>query len=310
MAANSQLTYGHLSGGAVREDVTDIIFQITPEDCPFYNMIGDSTATQPHHQWTTRALTTRAENAVQEGAEFAITDFHNLILPARVTNYTQILRKLPRVAETFQASETVGIGDLMADQIAQRSVEWKTDVEHALLRGSGFTGSSAAATVRSMDGYYNAIVGTANAADYDSQSSFNETMFNDLLEDLWISGGKCQDVLVNSKLKRKISSFTDSATKFFHSEDRRVINTIEVYESDFHLTSIHKSRDVRGTAPDIDLYAFDRSFFSKAWLRSPSVERLPKTGDAQTAVIIGELTLEYGNAEAAGLLHDIQISGV
>lgn len=305
MAAGT--TFAQTSGGPLREDVLDVIFQITPEDTPFYNMIGDTSASNPVHQWPIRSLTTRADNAVQEGAAYS-GNFQDLVLPSRVTNLTQILRKLPRVVDTFQASTTIGVSDLMADQISQRAVEWKTDVEHALLRGSLVSGTSADGTARRMNGFFPAV--TTNSFDYGSQGTFTETMLNNMFEAIWNSGGRAQDVLVNGTLKRRISQFTDSATKFFMSDDRRVVNTIGVYESDFHVTNIHLSRDIRQGAGTFDLYALDRSFFNKAWLRTPQIRRLPETSDAQEAVIIGELTLEFGNQAAAGKFHAIQQSGL
>ena len=305
-------SYGQTVGGPIREDVLDLIFQITPEDTPFFNLIGDADASNVVHQWPIRSLTTRQDNAVQEGEEFA-GNFQDLILPTRVTNLTQILRKLPRVTETMQAVNTIGISDLMADQISQRAVEWKTDVEHALLRGSLVSGTSADGTARRMNGFHNAIAN--NRFDYQTTGTFGEQTFNNLMEEIWNDGGRAQDVLVNARLKRTISTFTDSATKFFMAEDRRVTNTIGVYESDFHVTNIHLSRDIpqvitAGQTGLFTLFALDRSFFAKAWLRTPVIERLPKTGDAETAVVIGECTLEFGNEDAAGILEAIQDSGL
>jgi len=303
----NQTTYGHWSGDQIREDVLDIIYQITPEDTPFFNMIGDAQAMNPLHQWTTRDLTTRADNAVQEGEEFSGNFAADLVLPARVSNITQTLRKLPRVPRSRQSSTHVGIQDLMADQIQQRSVEFKTDIEHALLRGSLNSGASADATARRMDGYFHAV--TNNKFDYDSNETFTETHFNNLGEHLWNDGGRAQDALVNANMKRSISTFTDSSTKFFMADDRKVVNTISVYESDFHTTSIHLSRDIRTGVGTFDIFLFDRSFFAKAWLDTPIIERLPKTGDADTAVVIAELTLEFGNENAAGSYINLQQSG-
>jgi hypothetical protein len=295
------------SGVSIREDVLNIIYQITPEDTPFFNLIGDSDATNVMHQWPTRALTTRADNANPEGDSLS-TNKDRALVPARVTNITQILDKRPTVTRTQNSVDTIGITDLMADQIQQRSVEFKTDVEHALLRGSLISGNTDGTAPRRMGGYHNVL--STNYQYYNSLFSLHEEMFNDLLETIWTAGGRAQDVLVNGRLKRTISAFTDSATKFFMAEDKRVTNTIGVYESDFHVTNIHLSRDVRNVVGTYDVYAFDRSFFAKAWLDQPIIERLPKTIDGEEAYIVAELTLEYGNEAAAGQITDLQLPGV
>jgi hypothetical protein len=300
-------TYGAWSGVEIREDVLDVIYQITPEDTPMFNLIGDSSATNPLHQWPIRSLTTRADNAVQEGEAFS-GNFADLVLPSRVSNLTQIVRKLPTVTRTRKSSTHIGITDLMADQIQQRSVEFKTDVEHALLRGSMNSGSSADATARRMDGFYHAI--TNNKFDYDSNLTMDEKMINDLVEHVWEDGGRAQDCLVNAKIKRRISEFTDSSTKFIMADERRVINTIGVYESDFHVTNIHLSRDILNATGTHQLTVFDRSFFAKAWLDTPIIERLPRVGDSEDAVIIAELTLEFGNENAAAQYINIANHGI
>ena len=291
-------SYARWSGDVIREDVLDEIYQITPEDTPFFNMIGDSKAIDPLHQWPIRDLSTRQDNANQEGAEFLDSSYQDMVLPARVSNLTQIFRKLPKVTETMQAVRVIGIGDLMADQIQQRAVEFKTDIEHALLRGSMNSGSSADATARRLAGFFNAI--QTNQSDYASQNTLLENGLNALFQDIWADGGRAQDVLVNGHMKRVLSAFTGGATKFIMSEDKKLVRTVGVYESDFHTTMIHLSRDVLQSDGTNALFAFDRSFFAKAWLRTPKIMRMPKTGDSEKASIIAELTLEFGNMNAAG----------
>ena len=294
-------SYGYWDvGDVIKEDVLQIIYQITPEDTPFFNMIGDSVAKSPLHHWLRRSLTARsAANAVQEGTDYnAGSSFLDTVLPSREFNICQIVRKLPRVTKSFQASETHGITDLMADQIEARATEWKYDTESSLLLGTLASGTSSTSSPRAMDGFHN--IPPSNGSAFTSQVSVTETLFNDLLQDIWTRGGRAQDVLCGGYIKRRISGFTDSATKFFMSDDKKVVNTIGVYESDFHTTQIHLSRDVPAAGGTHALYAFDRSFFAKAWLRKPTIERLPQLGDDHRAVIIGELCLEWGDQSAAG----------
>jgi len=288
----------HYGDGSIKEDVLDIIFQITPEDTPFYNMIGDASSNSPLHEWQTRALTTRQTNAQVEGSSYT---FVGPVLPSRVKNLSQIFAKYPRVSNTSQATARHAIDDLMADQMEQRMVEFKTDIEHALLRGSQASGN-ASAVARQMDGLLNVI--STNSTTLSGGTTLTEDHLNDLLQDIWDQGGKPGDVLVNGFLKRRISSFTASSTKFQQQEARKVINTIAVYESDFSVVSVHLSRDIPAAASVNTLVAIDRDCFSKAWLRSPVSKRVADTADSVDAVIIGELTLEYGNEAAAGVITD------
>lgn len=281
---------------SVAEDVKGIIFQITPEDTPYYNMIGEGDANATAHQWETRALSTRNDNAQVEGATFS---FQAPVLPGRVVNLTQIIEKTARVSGSSQASRRHSISNLVADQVEQRMVEWKTDVEHALLRGSAASGN-ASDTARRMDGLLNSV--TTNATDFASALTLGETELNDLLQTVWDAGGKPADALVHGFLKRRISSFSGNAQKRFESSSREVINTIAIYESDFSTLSVQLSRDMPSGAGANALVVIDRSMFGKAWLRTPTTERVAKTADSIDTVILGELTHEYGNEAAAGLI--------
>ncbi len=279
----------------LKEDVLQIIAQTTPEDTPFYDMIGDGTAAQPKHEWRVRNLTTRQDNAVVEGADYT---FAAPVLPTAVSNLTQIFRKDVRISGTHQASSSHAINDLAADQTEQRMVEFKTDIEHGLLRGSSASGN-ASAVARRMTGLLNALSTNATAAA--SGTSLTEDMLNGLLEDVWTSGGKPRDGLLNGRLKRLISGFTGGSTKNFEQEDRKVIKTISVYESDFSVVSLHLSRDMLSGTNANAIAVIDRDLFSKAWLRTPFTKRAPEVADSVDIVILGELTLEYANEAAGGL---------
>ncbi len=285
----------HYDSSTLKEDVLQIIAQITPEDTPFYDMIGDGSANSPKHEWLTRDLTTRSDNAQIEGDTYT---FAAPQLPSRVTNFCQIIRKDVRITGTHQATAQHAINDLAADQTELRMTEWKTDTEHALLRGSSASGN-ASDTARRMTGLLNAVSTNATAAA--SGTSLTEDMLNGLLEDVWNSGGKPRDGLLNGRLKRLISGFTGGSTKNFEQTERQVINTISVYESDFSVISLHLSRDMLSGTNANAIAVVDRDQFAKAWLRSPFTERSPKVADSIDIVVLGELTLEYSNEAAAGL---------
>ena len=104
------------------EDVSQIIYQITPEDRPFMTMIGMADpALQSLHQWQVRSLTTRQHNAQPEGFTYDFTAA--MTLPTRKINFCQIFAKEIRVSNTEVASSHYAIGDLFADQMEIRLAE-------------------------------------------------------------------------------------------------------------------------------------------------------------------------------------------
>ena len=276
-----------------------LFYQITPEDTPFYNMIGDSEAMSTKHEWQIRSLSTRNDNAQVEGHTFV----HAApVLPTRVSNLTQIIARTARVARSSASSSRHAIGDLVADQTEQRMIEWKTDAEHAAIAGSQASGN-ASDSARRMNGLIASI--TTTATSFSSGTTFEEDHLNDMLNAIWNQGGKPRDVLVNGFLKRRISSFTGNAQKQFMQQERQVVNTIPVYESDFGTVSVQLSRDIPGTSPTNTIVALDRSLYTKSWLDTPFAERSPKVADSTDVVILGEFTLEYGNEAAAGKYENV-----
>lgn len=307
--AGVQQTWGEY-GASLREDVIDIIFQITPTDTPFYNDIGDTAANDTDHGWTTRGLTVRADNAQTEGAVFAGA-YTAGNFPDRVRNRTQIFRKLPQVARSMASSNMIGVKNLMADQIQINMQEFKTDIEHALIRGSLASGSTDN-SVRRLNGLVNSMLEgptNGNRFDYSTAGTFTESAFNDLLEQVWLDGGNPANCLVNSAIKRSIGSFGSTLTKNIQADDKRVVNVVTVIETDFGVTNVKLSRDVSGAADLYDCIVYDHSFYKKAWLDAPFVERIPKVGDSEEAVILAEGTLEYGNQLAAGMIQHIENHG-
>ena len=304
-------TSRNTSGAEIRENVTDEIFQITPESTPFYNSIGDTKTHSPLHGWQTRALAARSLNNQQIEGKVYAGNFQALNRPTRTSNLTQIFDKLPQVSRTRQSSEHIGIRDMMADQIAISAVELKNDMEVNLLMQTLQTGQTD--TGRAMGSFFEIV--TTNVHDYSSELTFDENNFNGLAEVIWAAGGNPSDVLVNSKLKRRISQFTDSATKYFFSEDKRVTNSINMYESDFGVVSVRLSHDMKNTYDDSaledpQLYMYDRTFFKKAWLDTPFVQRLPVISDAVNAALTAELTLESGAQAAAGQMRAFRFHGL
>lgn len=283
----------HYGDTSIAEDVTQIIYQITPEDTPFYNMISDRKSSSPKHEWQIRSLTTRQDNAVVEGASYT---FAAPVAPTRAENLTQIIRQDVRISGTSQATARHAISDLVSDQMEQKMIMWKTDAEHALLRGSDASGN-ASDTARRMNGLLNAVSTNTTSV---SGVTITETLFNDLLQDVWDAGGKPRDVLCHGYLKRRISSFVGNATKNFDQGEKRVTNVIGIYDSDFSTVAVQTSRDMPNTAGLHTIACIDRDLFAKAWLRPVVSKRVAETADSIDLVVLGELTLEFGNEAAAG----------
>lgn len=291
-------TFGDTS---LAEDVSQIIYQITPEDTPFFNSIGSTRARSVVHEWQTRSLNTRQVNANPEGFTYSFTGEN--VRTARVVNFTQILKKEIRVSETLQAVDQHAIADMFAEQMQIAFTEAKTDAEHAYIRGTAVSGASDAAG--QMNGF-NKFMEDNSTSTYTNVSgtdTITEDIFNQLLETAWDAGGKPDKMLLNGPMKRKFSSFNSGLTRFIEADRQKQVNVVTHIETDFFPVSIALSRDVRRnlTAAGVtghDIMIYDASMLARADLRPWTSRRTPEIADSMDGVVKTETTLEVGNANA------------
>jgi hypothetical protein len=62
-------TFDSYDARGIREDLQDIIYDISPEETPFYSACAKLKATNTFHEWQTDALRSSAANAHVEGDE-------------------------------------------------------------------------------------------------------------------------------------------------------------------------------------------------------------------------------------------------
>ena len=122
-AVSKATTYDNVN--AIREDLSNIIYDISPVDTPFMSNIGRDTADNTYFEWQTDSLASAdTTNAVIEGADAGDADFTATV---RVANYTQISRKVVSVSGTADAVNTAGMRTLMAYETAKKAKEIKRE---------------------------------------------------------------------------------------------------------------------------------------------------------------------------------------
>src|SRR4029077_14578209 len=90
----------------IREDLVDVIYDVSPIETPFLSMASKVTATNTNHEWQVDALVAAsAANAVVEGDD-ATTAAGTAT--TRRGNYTQISDNVARVPGTARAVKTAG----------------------------------------------------------------------------------------------------------------------------------------------------------------------------------------------------------
>lgn len=309
-----------LAGGALREDLEDMIYDLSPMDTVFMNGISRSRAKSTTHEWLTDSLVAAAKNAAVEG------DAHAPVaraLPSRLKNYTQISRKDIEVTGTAMAVDNAGMASLMAYHTARAGKEIKRDMETGLLSdepasaGTSVSGRVSAGaeawiyTPNHININQSGATTTAPASGFatspvtdGSATAFTEVGLKAMLSQAWSCGGETDVILVGSTLYNTISGFTGIATRFRDVGSRQqaqIIGAADVYVSAFGSHKIMLSRYARSTT----VFCLDMSTWGVAYLRPFQVENVAKVGDADRKMLLAEYTLvckqPLANTKATGM---------
>ena len=290
----------------IREDLSDIIYNISPTDTPFMSGIGKTKATNTKYDWQTDTLSAVAANAAIEGAAIS---YGSLTSTTLAFDYTQISTKAVQVTGTDDAVLAAGRSSELAYQVAKAAKELKRDMENALLSNTAkAVGSNTAA--RTLGGLPTWISSNVSAG---TQRAFTETLLRSTLKTTWDTGGNPDTIMLNGFNKQKLSFFTGGATRFDKAEDRRLMTSIDVYESDFGTMKVVPDRWIRksdGTAirRGQDVYLLEMDFWAVAFLRDFKLQHPAQTADADQRFLVVEYTLEAKNEGSSGMVTDVTTS--
>ena len=309
---------------SVREDLANIIYNISPEDTVFMSNVGRDTAKQTFTEWQTDALAAASTTNAQIEGDDAAAD--SLAATNRVGNYTQISRKVVATSGTLESVDTAGYRSAMAYQLAKAASELKRDMETSLLFnqaavvGNATTARKTAGlpawlrtnVSKASDGGNPTMSSTndgyPNAARTDgTQRTFTETMLKDVIQSVWTNGGTPKLLMVGPFNKRIVSSFSGIAGIRFNVDGPKpsaIIGAADIYVSDFGNVSIVPSRFQR----ERDAFVVDPEYAAVSYLRNFQTEELAKTGDSQKKMIVVEYGLKVRTEKAHGIIADLTTS--
>ena len=297
-----------------REDLSDVIYNISPTDTPFLSSAAKTTSTAVLHEWQTDALASAStSNAVIEGDEATLDA---VTATTRLSNSCQIMDKTVVITGTQEAVDKAGRASELAYQIAKKAKELKRDMEAQITTNNAeVTGSATAAREMGSLGAWvatNDVMGTSgtsgsvgNTARTDgTQRAFTEDLLKSVIKSVWNEGGDPTMIMVGPFNKQKLSGFTGNSTRFDAGADATLYTSVDVYASDFGQLQVVPNRFSR----DRDCYVLDMNYWGIAFLRDFSMHELSKTGDSEKRQLLVEATLESRNEAASGLVADLTTS--
>lgn len=307
-----------------REDLADIIHNVSPTECPFQMMADRGRATARQHDWQTDVLATAAANAAIEGDDATAAVQTPTV---RLANHTQISTKIISVSGTQEVVDKAGRASELAYLLAKVGKELKRDMEFVLTQNQAAdlgNDTTVPRLLASLEAWHGSQV-VAAPADNTSRGAgagadpiltlgiplvaavngtdraLTEALLKGVIQAVWTNGGDGGVIMVGPFNKTVISGFTGNSTRFDKGEDKRLVAAIDIYVSDFGSHRIVPNRFSR----ERTVHVLTMSLWSIDYLRAFKLIKLSVTGDNHRRQLLTEYTLKSRNEQGSGVVADV-----
>jgi hypothetical protein len=298
-----------------REDLSDVIYNISPTETPFLSNAQKMKASATYTEWQTDSLASAASNAAVQGDDATNATINPT---TRLGNYTQILQKTFGVSGTQEAVDKAGRKSDLAYQIAKQGKELKRDQEYALVRNQASTSGAAAsaATLASVESWIftnRTDVGSGGSpttpgfisgrvaapTDNSNNVTMTKTNLDTVIQACWTAGGDPKIVMVSGTIKTRVAGFSGIATLYKEvkgNSQATIVGGADLYVSNFGEHAIVPNRFMRSNVALV----LDMEYWGVAYLRPFQQKELAITGDAVRRQLLVECTLISKNEAASG----------
>jgi len=307
-------TFTTFDAKGIREDLSNIITNIAPEETPYMSNVGRESISNSLFEWQTDTLASAAANKQLEGDD--VTSFDSVTATVRLQNYAQISRKTIVLSATEETVNKAGRRSELAYQIAKRSAELKRDQEFSMLNGAvaAAGNTTTARGTASLQAFiktnYDMQTNGANptyttvptgARSDGNVRTFTETILKNVIQKVWTAGGTPKILMTGPVNKQRVSGFSGIASARYNLNggDRpaTIIGAADIYVSDFGQVQVVPNRFQR----ERDAFVIDPDYAKVTMLRPYQQVELAKTGDAEKRMLI----VEWGHKVLAENAHGI-----
>lgn len=292
-------TYTSYDEVGVKEDVSDIITNLSPTKTPFLSSLRTEKITQKKHDWQEDALAAAADNKQVEG--FDATDA-TLAATTLRSNYTQILSKTIKVSGTSDAQDAHGRAKESAYQMSKKMQEAKRDLEFSLIgvdRASAVGTSSVARNMESAPHQLDSsVIVTLSTA-----GPLTEADTLTVLEDLYTAGGEASVMMIKPADSKIVAGWADATgrERVLNDGQTRLTNVVNVYDTPYGSVKCVMNRFQLSSIA----FFYDPSYWRLLVLRNWFREVLAKTGDSMKQMVVGEFSLKHTNQKASGAIKNL-----
>ena len=319
-------TYETYDAVGIREELSNKIWQITPEEVPFLSLIGRKSISTTHPEWQTDTLgSVDLDNNQPEGNDWS----YDAITPTtRVGNYAQISEKSLIIARTLENTDKAGRKSELAREVGKRGVELKIDMESiALSNQAASAGTGNGATNRKLAGFRAWLAtndslgatgssgsfsnGIQGAATNGTQRALTKALFDEVMLSATNAGGKPTVAMMSNYNKQVVSRFLDDADivplrKELGKGAATIVGAADAYLTDFGLITFVPNTQMTRAGATIarNVFLIDPMMVTLGVFDDIQVHKPAKTGDAEKRVLNVEYSLLVNNEAAHGVVAD------
>ena len=311
-------TFTTFDANGIREDLSNIITNIAPEETPYMSNIGRESISNSLFEYQTDTLAAAAANKQIEGDDVA--SFDAVTATVRLQNYAQISRKTIILSATEEVVNKAGRRSELAYQIAKRSAELKRDQEFTMLnnavaaagststaRGTASLGAFLKTNIdKASDGTNPSYTTLPSSARTDGTvRTFTETILKNVIQQVWSAGGAPEILMTGPVNKQRVSGFSGIASSRFNinggEKPATLVGAVDLYVSDFGTVAVIANRFQR----ERDAWVLDPEYAKMTVLRPYQQVELAKTGDAEKRMLLVEWGHKVLAENAHGLAADL-----
>jgi hypothetical protein len=311
-------TFDSYDAVGIRESLEDVIYDISPEETPFYSACKKVKASNTFHEWQTDALRASADNKHIEGDD---TTAEARTATSRLGNYTQIFKNAVSIPDTDEGLKKAGRAAEIAYQTLKIAKEQKLDIEKALFANNARVAGNST-TARELAGapawmITNTVFGANEGADptgdgtdartdeTTAPTAFDQTKFDTVMQSIWEQGGKPDVCYLSAFQMNKALGFVGnnnqrSTIGAAVGGNNSVVNALDVYVTPWGAIEFVPARENRSR----DVFVMQSDMWAVGVLRPTKNSALAKTGDSTRRQVLTELTLVCKNEKASGIIAD------
>ena len=316
------------SGVSNREDLTDVLTILAPEETPILSSANKQRASATNVEWTVDSLSAPKTAGISEGAD--VTSFTDQFAGrAKLGNRVQKFRRDYMVSDMQEAVDSVGPAKI-AQAEAKAIRELKRDIE-ATIAGTQDSavenGAGVASQLRGLGDWLDGAAGGVPAAFQTPASSmnltgatFSETILNTIISSIFRVSGSASNLMLvaDTALRQVIADF--ARTSASATDNVRSVNydgnsgsiklSVDLYESDHGVVSIVNGNPdcmpaVTGGIANGAGYLVNPEYYGVHELIPMGSTRLPNLGGGERGFVDCALTLGVYHPGAHGYIQAI-----